>query len=140
MGNPKRCSSYTHGELPRFHFEALAHDNNATDQTVEEVIYPELDQHDEIPNAQPPCIALVGSQVVPKFNKSAQEADLVKLYMAVWRVDAKGTDIVLSVNVPVVTGADGNAKGVGELGVAFARVVWEKARSTFKIDDFGLFA
>lgn len=46
----------------------------------------------------------------------------------------------MSVNVPVVTGADGNQKGVGQAGVDWACVAWEKAMMTFKVEDFGLFA
>lgn len=82
----------------------------------------------------------MGTQTVPKFNKPAEQADLVKIFLAVWRVDAKNIDVVMSINVPVVTGSDGNQKGVGQAGVEWAQVAWERAKSSFVIEDFGLFA
>ncbi len=77
--------------------------------------------------------------MVPKFNKRAQQADLVRIYVAVWRVDSKNTDVVLSINVPVL-GGNADSRGVGEEGARWARLVWENAVKSFKIEDFGLFA
>ncbi|KAG8853494.1 hypothetical protein FRB96_008096 [Tulasnella sp. 330] len=122
-----------------FHFESLAHDNDALSSTVEEAQKPS-GTVSASPPAQPACISLVGTQIVSKFNKPAEQADQVKIFLAVWRVDAKNIDVVMSINVPVVTGADENQKGVGQKGVDWARVAWEKAKTTLKIEDFELFA
>jgi len=127
-------------EAARFHFDALAHDNNATSSTVDITFPSEGAPAGPSPPAQPVCYSLVGTQTVPKFNKGAQQADTVKIFLAVWRVDAKNMDLVLTVNVPVKTGADANARGVGEPGAEWARAVWEYAKSTFVVEDFNLFA
>jgi len=126
-------------EAVKFHFDSLAHDNDALSSTVEET-HPPSGAILASPPAQPACISLIGTQIVSKFNKPANQADQVKIFLAIWRVEGKNIDVVMSINVPVVTGADGNQKGVGQEGVDWARVAWEQAKSTFKIEDFGLFA
>jgi len=123
----------------RFHFESLAHDNDAMSFTVEEA-YPSIGPAHPSPPAQPVYTALEGTQLVPKFNKPAEQADQVKIFLAVWRVDMRNVDIVMSINVPVVTGSDGNERGVGKEGVDWARKAWEKAKASLVINDFGLFA
>jgi len=127
-------------EAARFHFESLAHDNDATSSQIDTVLPPQNTSQGPSPPAQPACYSLIGTQTVPKFNKRAQQADTVRILVAVWRVDAKNSDIVLSVNVPVVTGSDSNARGVGQPGMEWAQEVWEQAKSTLKIEDWDLFA
>ncbi|KAG8992230.1 hypothetical protein FRB94_014652 [Tulasnella sp. JGI-2019a] len=123
----------------KFHFDSLAHDNDASSSTTEET-YPPSGVIAASPPAQPACTALVGTQLVAKFNKPPEQADHVKIFLAVWRVEGKNIDVVMSINVPVITGADGNQKGVGQEGVDWARTAWERARATLTIEDFGLFA
>ncbi|KIO32556.1 hypothetical protein M407DRAFT_241426 [Tulasnella calospora MUT 4182] len=127
-------------EAVKFHFNALADDNGATKTDIELTEGPKTEQTGPSPPAQPPCWTLVGTQQVPKFNKSTEQADIVKIFLLLWRVDAKQSDVVLTINVPIVTGSDGNAGGVGEKGAELVRYVWEKARASFKVEDFELFA
>ncbi|KAG8925070.1 hypothetical protein FRC00_004379 [Tulasnella sp. 408] len=127
-------------EAVKFHFNALADDNSATKTEIELTEVPTTESAGPSPPAQPPCWSLIGTQHVPKFNKSTQQADIVKIFLLLWRVDAKQSDVVLTINVPVVTGSDGNAGGVGEKGAELVRYVWEKARASFKVEDFELFA
>lgn len=46
-------------------------------------------------------------------------------------------DVVLTINVPISTA---DAGGVGEEGVGRVRQIWEKARASFEVKDFELFA
>ncbi|KAJ3575998.1 hypothetical protein NP233_g727 [Leucocoprinus birnbaumii] len=83
----------------RFHFDSLAHDNSAEKSEVQQV--------DIIPNARgdttPPAIILQGTQFVHKFNR--QEVDTVKILMALYRVQDKNVDLVVTFNVPLVAEA-----------------------------------
>lgn len=123
----------------RFHFDSLAHDNDAIQSVVDE-IQPWKGPLGNSSQSQPGRVSLVGTQRVSKINRPIAEADVVKILLTVWRVEEKNIDVIMVVNVPVVTGGDGNAKGVGQAGLARAREAWEKAKETFVIDDFGLFA
>ncbi|KAG8900874.1 hypothetical protein FRC01_010010 [Tulasnella sp. 417] len=127
-------------EAVKFHFNALADDNSATKTEIELIEEPKTAPAGSSPPAQPPCWSLIGTQHVPKFNKSTQQPDIVKIFLLLWRVDAKQSDVVLTINVPMVTVSDGSAGGVGEEGAERVRSIWEKARASFKVDDFELFA
>lgn len=127
-------------EAVKFHFDALADDNNAVEREVELTEGPKTAPTGPSPPQQPPCWALIGKQHVPKFNKPKEQADIVKIFLLLWRVDAKDSDVVLTINVPLVTKSDGNAGGVGEEGAELVRHIWEQARASFKIKDFSLFA
>jgi len=127
-------------EAARFHFESLAHDNDATSSQIDTVLPSQNTDKGPSPPAQPACYSLIGTQTVPKFNKRAQQADTVRILLGLWRVDARNIDVVFSVNVPVVTGSDLNARGVGQPGMDWAQAAWEHAKSTFEIHDWGLFA
>ena len=70
-----------------------------------------------------------------KFNK--RHPDDVTILLAVFRVDAKNTDIVLTCNVPVETTI---GTGVGLDALSGELEVFKKAVEEFKIVDFGLFA
>ncbi|KAF7338477.1 hypothetical protein MVEN_02073700 [Mycena venus] len=114
----------------RFHFDSLAHDNSATDSTVDAVAV--------IPNTRgdktPPAITLSGRQTVAKFNKVEQ--DQVRVLMGLFRVDDKRVDLVVTFNVPRVS-QDNGAVGDEE---------WNTVQNHFDtfvrslcIVDFGLF-
>lgn len=124
-------------EAVKFHFDALADDNDAKKREIEVTEGPQTHPAGPSPPAQPSCWALIGTQHVPKFNKSAEQADIVKIFVLLWRVDAKQMDVVLTINVPISTAEAG---GVGEEGVGRVRQIWEKARSSFEVKDFELFA
>ncbi|KAF9065279.1 hypothetical protein BDP27DRAFT_1450284 [Rhodocollybia butyracea] len=86
----------------KFHFDSLAHDNDAVSSQVLST--------DVIPNdrgdATPSIITLSGSQRVPKFNRTVP--DEVRIMMALYRVQDKGIDLVVTFNIPVVS-QDGGA-------------------------------
>jgi hypothetical protein len=84
------------------------------------------------PPAQPVPTILRGTQLVRKFNRTT--ADEVRILVALFRVDGKASDIVLSVNIPASSNGDDSATFV-QTSLAFHKVV-----QTFKILDFGLFA
>ncbi|KAF8061511.1 hypothetical protein FPV67DRAFT_1509236 [Lyophyllum atratum] len=115
----------------RFHFDSLAHDNSAVSAKVEAV--------DVIPNdrgdATPSAIVLYGVQEVPKFNRPA--ADEVHIFMALYRVQEKSIDLVVTFNVPTRS-EDGGA--VSQEGLAAARRDFDTFVGSLQIVNFSLFA
>jgi hypothetical protein len=57
--------------------------------------------------------------------------------MAVFRVESKATDVVITFNIPIVS-VDGGA--VGNDGVATSETDFDTFVRSFRIIDFGLFA
>ncbi|CAE6408126.1 Ran guanine nucleotide release factor OS=Bos taurus GN=RANGRF PE=2 SV=1 [Rhizoctonia solani AG-1 IB] len=119
-------------EVAKFHFDSLAHDNDAVSSTVEIVNAP----------AQQPLSAspiklsvLQGTQLIPKFNRT--HPDTVKILLAVYRVVDKDIDLVLTFNVPVQAEKEGSA--VDAEGVKRWTDAYEAAVSSLKIVNFGLF-
>lgn len=115
----------------RLHFDSVAYDNSAQSAEIEEIF--------EIPNDRgdntPPATVLKGVQQVPKFNSTV--ADKVRMMMAVFRVESKSIDVVVTLNIPVVS-VDGGA--VGNEGVEKYETDFDIFVRSFCIIDFGLFA
>ena len=120
-------------EVAKFHFDSLAHDNDAVTSTVEIVNTPA-----QQPQSSSPVVlsVLQGTQEVPKFNRT--HPDTVKILLAVYRVVDKGIDLVMTFNVPVQTEKAGSA--VDEQGAQRWLGAYEAAVPSLKIVDFGLFA
>ncbi|KAI9566489.1 hypothetical protein HD554DRAFT_2116315 [Boletus coccyginus] len=80
----------------KFHFEALAHDNDAISSAMQLPFVMHNDQGGQTPSP----IILHGSQRIHKFN--ARTADDVDVLVALFRVHSEGksADLVVSVNIP----------------------------------------
>ncbi|KAI0083993.1 Mog1p/PsbP-like protein [Irpex rosettiformis] len=113
----------------RFHFDSLAHDNSATDSNVLNVEVRTESQGDT-----PPPIILHGTQAVPKFNSTTP--DEVHILLALYRVQSKNVDLVLSMNAPTKTSGDG---AISADGLAAAKRDFDVAATSLKILDFELF-
>ncbi|GLB35333.1 putative ran-interacting Mog1 protein [Lyophyllum shimeji] len=115
----------------KFHFDSLAYDNSAVSKTVNDI--------DIVPNergdATPPAAVLSGVQEVPKFNRGIP--DEVHVFMALYRVELKNIDLVVTFNVPTRS-EDGGA--VSAEGLATARVHFDTFVRSLQIVDFSLFA
>lgn len=117
----------------RFHFEAIAEDNDAVSFSVDEV--------NEIPNTRgdriPSVIVLSGRQGVRKFNRTS--VDDIRILLALYRLqlDEKGVDLVLSLNFPMNT-SDGVVRT--EEQYSTAKETFRSIAASFHIIDFGLFA
>ncbi|KAI0747915.1 Mog1p/PsbP-like protein [Daedaleopsis nitida] len=113
------------------HFDALAHDNDATSQTIADTA--------ENPNGSdgttPDPVVLYGTQTVKKFN--SRSADEVRILLALYRVPDKNVDLVMTMNVPM-TSAKGGA--VSEADWTAARATFDVAAKSLRIVDYGLFA
>lgn len=118
-------------EAVKFHFDSLAHDNDAVFSQVESVNIVLNDRGDATPSA----ITLAGIQRIPKFNKTTP--DEVRLLVALYRVADKGIDLVVTFNIPVVAG-DGGAVQGGELELAQQQ--FDLFARSLRIEDFSLFA
>lgn len=119
-------------ELPsyRFHFDALAHDNDAESYSVENTIIVPDDSGDETPSP----VVLVGTQKVKKFN--IPTPDDIRIYLALYRVESKNVDLVMSMNVPLLS-SDGQT--VSDKDQLAAKQVFDTAAQSLRIVDFALF-
>lgn len=117
--------------FPRFHFDSLAHDNEAQSSTVHDVITIPNDRQGD---ATPSLIILTGTQYVKKFNR--QHPDEVRIAMCIYRVHAKNIDLVVTTNVPMISD-DGGA--VGEQGWISAKADFDTMVKSLRIVNFGLF-
>jgi hypothetical protein len=116
----------------RFHFDSLAHDNSAQASAIDSVVV--------IPNARsdktPPAIMLSGVQSVAKFNKVDQ--DQVRILMALFRVEDKRVDLVVTFNVP--TESQDHADGaIDEEGWNLVQIHFDAFIRSLCIVDFSLF-
>lgn len=82
----------------------------------------------------PSAVVLTGVQAVPKFNRSTP--DEVRIFMALFRVDWKNADLVVTFNVPTST-ADGD--GVTQEEFDVARSDFDAFIRHLAIIDDGLF-
>ncbi|KZT44161.1 Mog1p/PsbP-like protein [Sistotremastrum suecicum HHB10207 ss-3] len=121
-------------EAVRHVFDALAHDNSAVFSEVLNVTLPEQGAS-SLKNGTPTPILLSGVQHVQKFNRTA--VDKVHIFLALYRIDSKNVDLVLSVNVHY--GAEGGPPMDSEtLGTIERQYL--TAASSLHIVDFTLFA
>ncbi|KAF9036743.1 hypothetical protein BJ165DRAFT_1354304 [Panaeolus papilionaceus] len=128
----QRVKSSQNDDAIRFHFESLAHDNSAQSSHIEKIY--------TIPNQRgddtPPAIVLHGEQSVPKFNHI--QPDQVKIFMALYRLESKGIDLVVTFNVPIA--AVGEKAAVDSKESEQAQSDFETFARSLNIVDFGLFA
>ncbi|KAF8803553.1 Mog1p/PsbP-like protein [Phlegmacium glaucopus] len=127
----QRVESSTGDGAIRLHFDSLAHDNSAQSVEIEETCEIRNDRG----NNTPPAMVLKGVQFIPKFNLTV--ADKVRILMALFRVESKAVDVVVTFNIPVVS-VDGGA--VGNEDVAKYETDFDTFIRSFHIIDFGLFA
>ncbi|EST05064.1 Ran-interacting Mog1 protein [Kalmanozyma brasiliensis GHG001] len=113
----------------RFHFSSLAHDNSASSSTVHET---HTISQATIPPATPQPATLTGTQLVRKFGKATEPEEPVNIRVALWRLPAKGIDLVLSVNEPGKTQDTPQASQ--------AQDAFESAAASLCIRDWDLFA
>lgn len=86
-------------------------------------------------NTTPDPILLKGIQSVPKFNRSSP--DVVRIYMALFRVESKNVDLVVTFNVPIQT-QDGIA--VDAAGQTRAEADFTSFVESLVIINYDLFA
>ena len=115
----------------RYHFEAIADDNDADSFSVDEV--------NEIPGTRgdviPSVIVLSGRQGVRKFNRTS--VDDVRIFLALYRLEKRGVDLVLSLNFPMST-SDGVVRT--EEQYSTAKETFRFIATSFRIIDLKLFA
>lgn len=111
----------------RFHFDSLAHDNSSQENEVLKTSLVINDRGDGTPSA----VILEGTQQVPKFNRG--EPDKVKIYMALYRVEQRGVDLLVVFNAPIVSD-----DGPADQQVAASH--FNIFTRSLRVEDFGLFA
>jgi len=121
----QRVSPEDSKEALQFLFDSLAHDNEASSSST--LSYIKLP-----PDADPCLIMAVGTQRIRKFNQL--EEDEVLILMAVYRLQSRGVDLVLTNNLPMPK-ETGSSLDVNMLKETFIKI----ARSMV-IVDHNLFA
>ncbi|CED85598.1 RAN guanine nucleotide release factor [Phaffia rhodozyma] len=120
----------------KFHFDSLAHDNTALSSTITSIDSPsslstesavKFSDFPPSPPNQPTVVTLCGNQVVQKFGKKELEGEVV-IFMAVWRIQGKNTDIVFTINCPEPSFRQA------------AEQAFRAAVPMFKVNDWNLFA
>ncbi len=89
------------------------------------------DRGDDTPSA----IVLKGVQLVDKFNHTT--SDRVQIFMALYRIEPKAIDLVLTFNVPLDSVDEGKAD---DTTVEIAEADFDAFVRSLHIVDFGLFA
>lgn len=117
---------------PRFHFDSLAHDNEAASTEVLEVVLPE--DTTVAPKKTPSPVFLDGVQRISKFNRT--DLDVVKIFMALYRLPEQNVDMVFTANVPTVT-SSGSIDDLTVLGIKEAFMTCAKSLRIMDWDLFG---
>ncbi|KAF2170572.1 hypothetical protein M409DRAFT_19390 [Zasmidium cellare ATCC 36951] len=138
----ERVDKPTDEEAVKFHFEDILEDEMEGVRVwggVEEVRVPDL----------PGVKAFTMFATSPPGEKQrgrAHEADFVGILLLVVRLEGKGTDLVVAVNVPHVEGEGGYVRGSVDLeGAKMGRLleegegVRERVRESLRVVDWGLF-
>lgn len=115
----------------RFHFDALAHDNEAVSSSVQDLHTILNDRGDKTPSVT----ILRGQQGVQKFNSTS--VDDVRIFMALYRVEEKGVDLVLTLNFPMSVGASNTRT---EEQYMKAQSAFHSISTSLRIVNFKLFA
>ena len=107
----------------------MADDNSAASSSIERVARIPKDEGDDTPSP----IVLQGTQLARKFNSVV--LDTIHILLAVFRIESKNVDLVLSMNIPLeaVEGKVDDAK------YQQARLDFDTAVKSLRILDFGLF-
>ncbi|KAF8559514.1 Mog1p/PsbP-like protein [Imleria badia] len=126
----QRISEPIDEKAVKFHFEALAHDNDAISSTMQIPFVMRNDPGDQTPSP----IILHGSQRIHKFNAIA--ADDVDIVIALFRVNSggKSADLVVSANIP--RSSDGS---VGKERAAAIASEFNSLISSLRIINYDLF-
>ncbi|KAI0003275.1 Mog1p/PsbP-like protein [Russula compacta] len=127
----ERVSAGDSAEAARYHFGAIAHDNDAVSSSVDEVNEIPNNCGDEISS----IIVLRGQQGVQKFNRTA--VDDVRIFVALYRLKERGVDLVLSLNFPMNT-SDGVVRAEEDYNTT--KETFPSIATSLRIVDFSLFA
>jgi Ran-interacting Mog1 protein len=114
----------------RYHFDAIAHDNDALSSSVDEVNEIPYNRDDQIPSV----IILRGRQGVKKFNKTS--VDDLRIFVALYRLKERSVDLVLSLNFPMNT-----SEGVTRTDEQYntAKETFLSIAASLHVIDFSLF-
>ncbi|KAI0957111.1 hypothetical protein AcW1_005607 [Taiwanofungus camphoratus] len=118
-------------DTARFHFDSLAHDNDAEAKEILEI----SQASNGTGHSTPAPIVLHGTQSIRKFNSALP--DEIRVLLAVYRIQGHDTDLVMTMNVPMKTS---DSAAVSEAGWKAARDTFAAATQSLRIVDFGLFA
>lgn len=89
------------------------------------------DRGDDTPSA----VILNGTQMVDKFNHTAP--DEVQILMALYRIESKAIDLVLTFNIPLKSVDEGKSQ---DAIVRKAQADFNAFARSLRIVDYGLFA
>ena len=76
-----------------FHYEGLAEENRAAESGIRSVDVQGVQVKGECHGP----VLLIGQQAVAKFRQGNDQAELVDVFMALWRIPSKNAEVVLTV-------------------------------------------
>ncbi|KAF9009338.1 Mog1p/PsbP-like protein [Cyathus striatus] len=126
----QRVEPSTYDDAIKFHFDSLAEDNSAASAQVHDIFVIPNDREDATPSA----IVLLGLQMVSKFNSAT--LDEVLIFMALFRIEEKATDIVVTFNAPK---GSSDGRYIGEERINKIKSQFDTFVRTFSIMNFDLF-
>jgi len=90
-------------------------------------------------DASVPKSYIISAQRVSKYRESAQQSNLIQIYLAVVRLQNVGTDLLISFNVPLAFGAGSSSEGKTIMDAVENKAVIEGVCRTIKVVDWSLF-
>ncbi|KAJ1980642.1 hypothetical protein H4R33_005427 [Dimargaris cristalligena] len=128
-------------ESARYHFDELAVMNKASSK---EIITDEPIPDESVPDlpSTAVCHMVAGTQMVSKYNESVDKAaNCVLIYVAVIRLHEFHTDIVISMNHPMIISPESSSSKAMEAdtNTKVSLASFKHILETFKIADFRLF-
>ena len=127
-------------ECALFHFQELARSNDAEGE-FQRIHSVRSLASEELPLIQSPgCVRslVLGEQMISKFNETSRNT--VRIFMAVIRLPAVTTDIVISFNAPThIASSSSSAANVSELSHDDISKVFEDFLRSFCIQQWSLF-
>jgi len=120
-----------------FHFNSLAHDNDALESHIEQ-----RDQLRPLPFNGERSVS-IGVQRVAKFNEAAERANQVRVHVACFRFPHVSTDIVVSWNQPIeINASSSSAEAVDAAALAQngdALSLFQPMIESFAVLDWSIF-
>ena len=127
-----------------YHFEALAVDSRAASSSVQSIL----------PSTTADGLSLLrGQQTVAKYRKTDADADLVHVFLALWRIPDKNADFVFTVRLKCCTLCCNQLKLRHQMNVPIGRAaevqsvptsdsewaLFQAAAKSLTFVDYGLF-
>ncbi|KAI8137226.1 hypothetical protein BJV82DRAFT_583867 [Fennellomyces sp. T-0311] len=127
--------------IARFHFEQLARDNDAVSAEIQNIQRaPAETTTPRLPPSTTIVHVLRGSQKVAKFDEAKKMAyNTVEIMMAVVRLEQVSTDLVISINAPVLVAPGSSDQQEAGTTILSVEEHMQQALHQLQVNDWSLF-